>query len=185
LWNIVSTRFSAQEAAAMLIGRNKVVTIDFTMYDEDNEVLETSQEEGPLVYLHGIGELPDGLEEELEGKQSGDEVDVTLEPEAAYGEYDEGLVQAVPREQFDGVEDVEVGMRFEAETDDGPQAVRVIGIEDGDVIVDGNAPYAGMTVRFQVKVLGVRDATSSEIEHGHVHGADGHEEHDHEEDEEE
>lgn len=156
----------------MQIGRNKVVTIDFTMYGEDNEVLETSQDDTPLVYMHGIGELPDGLERELEGKQAGAEVEVTLEPEDAYGEYDEGLVQAVPRDQFEDVDEIEVGMRFEAETEDGPRVVRVIGLEDDDVIVDANEPYAGHKVRFEVKVLGVRDASAEEIEHGHVHGAD-------------
>jgi len=154
----------------MQIARNKVVTIDFTMYGEGNEVLESSQDDAPLVYMHGIGELPEGLEEELEGKGAGDEVDVTLEPENAYGEYDESLVQAVPREQFEDVEDIEVGMRFEAETDEGPRVVRVVALEDADVIVDANEPYAGRTVRFEVKVLGVREASTEEIEHGHAHG---------------
>jgi FKBP-type peptidyl-prolyl cis-trans isomerase SlyD len=153
----------------MRIARNSVVTIDFTMYDDSNEVLESSQEEGPLVYMHGIGELPEGLEEELIGKQAGDEVQVTLQPADAYGEYDESLVQAVPREQFEEQE-IDVGMRFEAETDDGPRSVHVIGLEGDDVIVDANEPYAGRTVRFEVKVLGVREPSGEEIEHGHVHG---------------
>lgn len=156
----------------MQIDRNKVVTIDFTMYGDDDEVLETSRDESPLVYMHGIGELPEGLEEELEGKQAGDEVQVTLEPEDAYGEYDESLVQAVPREQFEDIGDIEVGMSFEAETEEGTRVVRVVGVENGEVIVDANEPYAGRVVRFDVKVLGVRDASSDEIEHGHVHGPD-------------
>jgi FKBP-type peptidyl-prolyl cis-trans isomerase SlyD len=154
----------------MQIARNRVVTIDFTMFSEENEVLETSQDETPLVYMHGIGELPDGLEEELDGKQAGDEVNVTLSPAEAYGEYDASLVQAVPRDQFEDIEDIAVGMRFEAETDEGPRSVHVIGLEDGGVIVDANEPYAGRTVRFEVKVLGVRQASADEIEHGHAHG---------------
>jgi FKBP-type peptidyl-prolyl cis-trans isomerase SlyD len=163
----------------MQIGRNKVVTIDFTMYGEDNEVLETSKDDAPLVYMHGIGELPDGLENELEGQSAGFELDVTLEPADAYGEYDESLVQAVPREQFEDIDDIEVGMRFEAETEEGPRVVRVVRLEDDEVVVDANEPYAGHKVRFEVKVLGVREASEEEIEHGHVHGADGeHEDHD-------
>jgi FKBP-type peptidyl-prolyl cis-trans isomerase SlyD len=154
----------------MRIARNSVVTIDFTMYGDANEVLESSQDDTPLVYMHGIGELPDGLEEELAGKQAGDEVDVTLLPQQAYGEYDASLVQAVPREQFDGAEEIAVGMRFEAETEEGPRVVHVVGLEDGDVIVDANEPYAGRTVRFAVKVLGVREASDDELEHGHAHG---------------
>jgi len=154
----------------MQIARNSVVTIDFTMYDDENEVLESSRDDTPLVYMHGIGELPEGLEEELAGKSAGDEVDVTLAPSEAYGEYDASLVQPVPREQFEDIQDISVGMRFEAETDEGPQIVHVIGLEDGDVIIDANEPYAGRTVRFEVKVLGVRQASPDEIEHGHVHG---------------
>lgn len=156
----------------MQIARNRVVTIDFTMFSEENEVLESSQEEGPLVYMHGVGELPEGLEEELDGKQAGDEVTVTLAPADAYGEYDASLVQAVPREQFEEVEDIAVGMRFEADTEEGPRPVHVIALENDDVIVDGNEPYAGRTVRFEVKVLGVREAEDDEIEHGHAHGPD-------------
>jgi FKBP-type peptidyl-prolyl cis-trans isomerase SlyD len=154
----------------MQIARNRVVTIDFTMFSEDNQVLETSRDETPLVYMHGIGELPEGLEDELDGKRAGDELNVTLSPAEAYGEYDASLVQPVPREQFEGIDDIAVGMRFEADTDEGPKVVHVIGLEDGDVIVDANEPYAGRTVRFEVKVLGVREASPDEIEHGHAHG---------------
>jgi FKBP-type peptidyl-prolyl cis-trans isomerase SlyD len=154
----------------MQIARNRIVTIDFTMFSEENEVLESSLEEGPLVYMHGVGELPEGLEDELDGKQAGDAVDVTLAPADAYGEYDASLVQAVPRDQFEGMEDIAVGMRFEADTDEGPRPVHVIALENNDVIVDGNEPYAGRTVRFEVKVLGVREAETDEIEHGHAHG---------------
>lgn len=156
----------------MQIARNRVVTIDFTMYGEKSEVLETSQNETPLVYMHGIGELPAGLEDELDGKQAGDSVEVTLEPADAYGEYDESLVQAVPRDQFEELDEIDVGMRFEADTDEGPRVVHVVGLEDGEVIVDANEPYAGRTVRFEVKVLGVREASEDEIEHGHAHGPD-------------
>ena len=154
----------------MQIELDKVVTIDFTMYDAGtNELLESSQADDPVVYLHGSGELPEGLEDALEGKQAGDEVHITLEPDLAYGERDEELVQPVGRDQFEGIGKLEIGMRFEAETDDGPQVVRVVGFEDEDVIIDANELYAGRTVKFDVKVLGVRDATEEEIEHGHVH----------------
>src|SRR5688500_12965131 len=90
LWQL-----SGQGGCFMQIERNRVVTIDFTMYGEEGEVLETSKDDAPLTYMHGIGELPEGLEDELDGKVAGDEVDITLEPEDAYGEYDESLVQAV------------------------------------------------------------------------------------------
>ena len=79
-------------------------------------------------------------------------------------------MQAVPRDQFEETDDIQIGMRFEAETEEGPRVVRVVGLEDDDVIVDANEPYAGRTVRFELKVLGVRDASADEIEHGHAHG---------------
>jgi FKBP-type peptidyl-prolyl cis-trans isomerase SlyD len=95
---------------------------------------------------------------------------VTLAPADAYGEYDASLVQPVPREQFEELDEITVGMRFEAETEEGPRVVHVIALEDDNVIVDANEPYAGRTVRFEVKVLGVREAQAEEIEHGHAHG---------------
>jgi FKBP-type peptidyl-prolyl cis-trans isomerase SlyD len=165
----------------MRIELDKVVTIDFTMHDDNtNELLETSENDTPLIYLHGAGELPEGLEDELDGKQAGDTVTVTLEPDLAYGEREEDLVTSVPREQFEGIDDLEIGMRFEAETEEGPQSVRIIGFDGDDVIVDGNEQYAGRTVRFSVTILGVRDATEEELEHGHVHGDHGCGDHDHE-----
>jgi FKBP-type peptidyl-prolyl cis-trans isomerase SlyD len=155
----------------MQIELDKVVTIDFTMYDADtNELLETSEKLDPVVYLHGYGELPEGLEDALEGKQAGDEVRITLDPDLAYGERDEELVQAVSRDQFEGIQDLEIGMRFEAETEEGPQVVRIVGFEEDDVIIDANELYAGRTVKFDVTILGVRDATEDELEHGHAHG---------------
>ena len=158
----------------MRIELDKVVTIDFTMYDDgSNEILETSKNDTPLVYLHGAGELPEGLEDQLDDKQAGDEVHITLEPDLAYGERDEELVQTVPRDQFEGIDDLQIGMRFEAETEEGPQSVRVIGFEGDDIIIDANEQYAGRTVRFDVTVLGVRDATDEELDHGHAHGEEG------------
>jgi FKBP-type peptidyl-prolyl cis-trans isomerase SlyD len=154
----------------MRIEPERVVTIDYLMYDQESSaLLESSRDDGPLVYLHGFGELPDGLEDALEGKEAGEKVHVVLAPEDAYGEHEEELVQAVPREQFDGMDDLAVGMTFEAETEEGPRVVRVVGFEGDDVIIDGNERYAGRTVRFDVTVLGVREATAEELEHGHVH----------------
>jgi FKBP-type peptidyl-prolyl cis-trans isomerase SlyD len=155
----------------MQIEPERVVTIDYKMYDQsDDKLLESSQADGPLVYLHGFGELPDGLEDALEGKSAGEQVHIILAPEDAYGEWDEELVQPVGREQFEGIDDLEVGMSFEAETDDGPRVVRIVGFDGDEVMIDANERYAGRTVRFDVTVLDVRDATEEELEHGHVHG---------------
>jgi FKBP-type peptidyl-prolyl cis-trans isomerase SlyD len=163
----------------MNIAKDKVVTLDYNMYDdEDGALLESSQEDGPLVYIHGYSEIPEGLENALTGKKTGDSVKITLEPEDAYGEYDDSLLEAVERSSFDNIDELEIGMRLSAETDEGFVAFHVIGFEGDDVILDGNETYAGYTVRFEVNVLSVRDATPDEIEHGHVHSDDCDHDHD-------
>ncbi|EBV1760871.1 peptidylprolyl isomerase, partial [Salmonella enterica subsp. enterica serovar Newport] len=91
----------------------------------------------------------------------------------AYGQYDENLVQRVPKDVFVGVDELEVGMRFLADTDMGPVPVEITGIEGDEVIVDGNHMLAGQNLKFHVEVIGVREATAEELEHGHVHGEEG------------
>jgi FKBP-type peptidyl-prolyl cis-trans isomerase SlyD len=156
----------------MQIANQRVVTIDYTLTDEKGEVLDSSKGQEPLTYLHGGGNIIPGLESALEGKAAGDALKVTVPAAEGYGERDEELVQDVPREQFPG-EQIEVGMRFHAQSSDGSQVVTVVAVDDRKVTVDGNHPLAGMNLAFDVKVLEVRDATADEIAHGHIHGEDG------------
>lgn len=158
----------------MEIARHKVVTMDYTLTDEQGDVLDTSEGRGPLAYIHGIGSLIPGLEAELEGRSAGDEISVTVSPEQGYGVRDESLMQTLSREQFQGVEDLEVGMQFRAQSDSGERVVTVVGVEGDEITVDGNHPLAGMTLSFEAQVLEVRDATAEELDHGHVHGPGGH-----------
>lgn len=154
----------------MQIAKNSVVTLDFELFDVDGDLLESSREGGPLVYLHGAGELPPGIELALLGKSAGEKVDVTVEPENGYGEYDEELVQDVPRDEIEGADEIEVGMMLEVEVDDEPMIVYVVDVAEDFITIDGNNPFAGQTVQFKGNVLGVRAATAEEISHGHVHG---------------
>jgi FKBP-type peptidyl-prolyl cis-trans isomerase SlyD len=156
----------------MRIEKNSVVTIDFTLRDVDGDVLESSEENGPLVYMHGTGELPPGIERALEGKSAGEKIDVTVEPEEGYGEYNEELVQEIARDELEGMEDIELGHVLEVEIESETLLVTVVGIEDDHIVVDGNNPFAGQTIQFQGNVLGVRAPTTEEVEHGHVHGED-------------
>ena len=158
----------------MQIANQTVVTIDYTLTDEKGEVLDSSKGEEPLIYVHGSGSIIPGLENALAGKSVGDSMQLTIAPIDGYGERDEELVQAVPRERFPGAL-VEVGMRFHAQGSDGSQVVTVVAVDDSHVTVDANHPLAGMTLAFDVTVLEVRDATADELEHGHVHGKGGHE----------
>ena len=158
----------------MQIANQTVVTIDYTLTDEKGEVLDSSKGEEPLTYIHGSGNIVPGLENALTGKSVGDSMQMTIAPVDGYGERDEELVQAVPRERFPAAT-IEVGMRFHAQGSDGSQVVTVVAVDDSHVTVDANHPLAGMTLAFDVTVLEVRDATADELEHGHVHGEGGHE----------
>lgn len=158
-----------------MIKQNSVVTMHYELKNADGEVLDSSKDQEPLVYLHGANNIIIGLEEQLEGKAAGDNLGVVVAPEKGYGMPVEALVQTVPLEAFgDEVDKVEVGMRFQAETEQGPVPVVVTAMDDVNVTVDGNHPLAGQELHFQVSVAEVRDASAEEIEHGHAHGPGGH-----------
>ena len=154
----------------MKVAENKVVLIDYTLTDNAGEMIDSSEGVGPLAYLQGHGNIVEGLEEALMGKEAGDEVKASIEPAKAYGERHEDMKQEVPKELFGGVENIDVGMQFQSETDQGPVLVTVAEISDEMVTVDGNHPLAGVHLNFDVTVREVREPTAEELEHGHVHG---------------
>ena len=159
-----------------MIKHNSVVTMHYKLKDAQGEQLDSSEGQEPLVYLHGAGNIIIGLEEQLLGKAVGDNVSAVVSAEKGYGEPVEALVQVVPKEAFgDEVDKVAVGMRFQAETEQGPVPVVVTAVEDTTVTVDGNHPLAGKELHFDVTITEIREATAEEIEHGHVHGPGGHE----------
>ena len=144
----------------MQIADNAVVAIDYTLRNDEGEVLDSSEGAQPLVYLHGAGNIIPGLEQALVGKQAGDELKAGIEPEDAYGEYSVELVATLNRSMFEGVDELQVGMQFHASAPDGGMQVVTIRDLDGDqVTVDGNHPLAGQRLNFEVKVVGVRAAT--------------------------
>lgn len=157
----------------MKITDKKVALIHYTLKNAGGEVLDSSEGHDPLAYLHGEGNIIAGLEEALSGKSAGDKFEVSVEAAEAYGEYDESLVQPVPKEQF-GEHEVEVGMQFHADTAIGPRVVTVTAIADKEVVIDANHQLAGEDLHFSVEVVEVRDASEEELEHGHAHGAGGH-----------
>jgi len=158
-----------------MIKQNSVVTMHYELKDAAGEVLDSSKGQDPLVYLHGAGNIIVGLEEQLVGKTVGDNVDAVVSPEKGYGMPVEALIQTVPKEAFgEEIDKVEVGMRFQAETEQGPVPVIVTEMNDDTVTVDGNHPLAGKELHFQVSIAEIRDATAEEIEHKHVHGPGGH-----------
>lgn len=155
------------------IQKDQVVSFHYTLTDEQGNVIDKSEGQ-PLVYLHGHHNIIPGLENALVGKTVGDKLNVNVAPADGYGEYQPELVQEVPRQMFQGVDNIAAGMQFQAQTDDGVQVVIVKDVTDDAVIVDGNHPLAGQALSFDVEIVDVRAASSEELAHGHAHGVGGH-----------
>lgn len=154
----------------MQISKDLVASIHYTLKSADGEVLDTSKGQEPLHYVHGAQNIVPGLEKELEGKTTGDKLAVVVDPIDGYGEYNAELIQELPKDMFAGVDTIEVGMEFQAQTPEGGMQIIEVKSIDGDKItVDGNHPMAGQTLHFDVEITDVREATKDELEHGHVH----------------
>lgn len=157
----------------MKIEQNKVVVMHYAVMDSEETLIDSSYDHQPLAFIHGSGFLIPGLEAALENKIVGDKFVADVPAEQGYGERHEGFVQTVPKEMFQGIEDLDVGMQLRASTDEGEQTVIVVGMEDDTITVDGNHPLAGIDLKFEVEILEVREATEEELSHGHVHGEGG------------
>lgn len=152
------------------IGDATVVSIHYTLKDQEGTVIDSSEGADPLKYLHGAGNIIPGLESALLGKVQGDALDVVVAPGEGYGEYHAELVQVVPRAAFQGIENVEAGMAFTAQGEDGAERRVVVREVDGDdVTVDANHELAGVDLHFAVEIVEVRAATDEETSHGHAH----------------
>lgn len=149
----------------MIIAKNAVVSLDVELSDIWGNLIQKSEE--PVQYLHGgYGDIFPVVEAALEGKRERDRAEVRMEPEEAYGDYDEELVHLVSRDQFpDGLE---IGMRVEGETGSGNEGMlyTVTDMAQGKVVLDGNHPLAGLALKFECTVVGVRPATEAEIANG-------------------
>lgn len=152
----------------MQIGNNSVVSIHYTLTDDDGKTLDESTE-GPLTYLHGASGIVPGLEKELTGKTAGAEFKVTITPDEAYGDHQPERVQQSPLTAFPAEMELEVGMQFTANGEGGETMVVVTEISDETVTIDANHPLAGLTLHFEGKIDQVRDATEEELAHGHAH----------------
>lgn len=166
----------------MKVAKDHVVSLAYQVRTEDGVLVDESPANAPLDYLHGHGSLIAGLEKALENREVGDKFDVNIAADDAYGQFDDNLVQRVPKDVFMGVDELEVGMRFMADTDQGPVPVEITEVGDDYVVVDGNHMLAGQNLSFNVEVMAVREATAEELAHGHAHGEHGHHHHDHDHD---
>lgn len=161
----------------MQIAAQTAVTIAYTLKDAEGQVLDTSVGRDPLVYLHGAANIVPGLEKALDGKSSGDKLQVVVEPAEGYGVRDERLIRKVPVRRLVGKKEakpVRPGDRFQAQTEVGPRMLTVLSVSGDYATVDANHPLAGTTLHFEIEVIDVRAATAEEREHKHVHGKGGH-----------
>ena len=157
----------------MKIADQKVAVIHYKLTDSEGKVIDSSEGQEPMPYLHGAANLVPGLEKELIGKTAGDKLSVVVSPEDGYGHKDTAMIQELPRTSFGGVDEIKVGMEFQAQTENGMQVVEVIELSDDTVTIDGNHPLAGVELHFDIEVVEVREATATEIEQGHIHAASG------------
>lgn len=158
----------------MIIAEKCVVSMHYKLTDESGQLIDESKDQ-PLLYVHGTNSLIPGLEKQLDGKGKGDQVKVTVSPEEGYGPVMPQLIQNLPKDTFQGVDEIQVGMEFEASNEnDEMMIVRVEAIEDDEITINGNHPLAGKTLNFDVNILDIREASEEELSHGHVHGEGGH-----------
>ena len=159
----------------MTIKQDSVVTIAYTVTDEDGEVIDSSEINGEFAYLHGHENLVPGIETLLLGQTVGAHVVARIEPEQGYGVRDESKMYTIGRDRLPQEQSIEPGAQFPAESPDGERLMLTVTSIDGDqVTLDANHPLAGLTLDFDVHVRDIREATPEEIDHGHVHDGEHH-----------
>ena len=155
---------------SLMIGDSLVVSMHYKLTDNGGNVIDSSEGMEPLTYLHGAGNLISGLEKALVGKVENDALTVKVQPAEGYGEVMEELIETVSKVAFQGVENVEAGMSFEAKNPNGEMQRIVVKKVEGDMVtIDANHPLAGVELNFDVNIVSVREATEEEIAHGHAH----------------
>lgn len=159
----------------MIITKNTVPTLSYTLKDPEGNIIDQASNDEPFAYLHGANNIIIGLENALEGKTIGDQLDVTIPPEEAYGVRNDALMQEIPRQMFGDVDEKQLvaGAQFHAQTDNGFETITIASVNADTVVIDANPALAGVTLNFVVEVLDVRAATDEEVAHGHVHMAGG------------
>lgn len=156
------------------VQNGKVVSMEYTLH-VDNEEIDSSQGQDPLQFLVGHGNIISGLEREMIGMKVGESKDVVVAPSDGYGEFDEEAFMDVPRSAFPQDMAIEEGAELTVRDDSGQaRYARIDAIEGDNVTLNFNHPLAGDELHFNVKVVEVREPTSEELSHGHVHQGDGH-----------
>lgn len=158
----------------MKLTKDKVALIDYTLKNDEGQILDSSEGHGPLAFIQGHNNIIPGLEKALEGKKAGDKIQATIAPEDGYGPQHDQLIQSVPLDQFEDKSQIEIGAQFEVQLPHGLHIATITQLGDTHATIDLNHPLAGETLHFDVTIADVRDATEEELAHGHVHGEGGH-----------
>ncbi len=147
-----------------------VYGIEYTVKNSKGEVVDSNKGQAPLEFISGKNQIIPGLEKEIEAMNVGEEKTVTIPAKEAYGEYNEEMLQEVPRDQFEGIE-LQKGMTLYGQTPDGQTiAVTVKDFDDQKVVIDYNHPLAGEDLTFDVKIITKREATPDETLSGQIGG---------------
>ena len=148
---------------------NLVVTLDYKLIVED-EMLESTEDGEPILFIQGIGQIIPGLENALYGMEVGDQKTVVVQPEDAYGEYDPESLQEAKKEEFSEEIPLDVGTFLDLDDDEGDiLSAQIIAAEEDTVTLDFNHPLAGKTLTFEITLTDLRPASEEELDHGHVH----------------
>lgn len=155
----------------MIVEKHKAVSINYVVYNDNDEMIDSTQNHGPLMYLHGASNILAVLEKALEGKTQNSRVRVSVPPTEGYGEYIEEMAQSIPLSEFPDADKIKVGVQFQLDTPQGPRIATITAVEDETFTLDMNHPMAGMTLHFDIEVADIRDATPQEIEQGQIYSA--------------
>lgn len=158
----------------MKVTNDTVVQFNYLLKEVDGEILEQTDKDQPIAYLHGHNNMLAGVEAAMQGHVKGDSVEATLTPDQAYGEVLADAQMKIPVKHLQGAKKWRAGMVATVNTDNGQRQVTVIKVGRFMATVDSNHPFAGKTLHFEMQIVDVREATSSELAHKHAHGAGGH-----------
>lgn len=153
---------------------SQVIGFHYTLKDKDGNLIDSSENQAPLLFLVGSGHIIPGLEKELLGLNIGDKKEVVIAPQDAYGEIVDDLRITVQKTQFPEGAELNIGDQFQVNEEPNAPVFRIMAIESEEVHIDGNHPMAGIELHFSVEVTDKRDATAEEVSHGHAHGDGGH-----------
>lgn len=159
---------------ALTVEDGIVVSLDYTLSLDNGQVVDSSSGRAPLDFVQGSGQIIPGLEQALAGMAIGDGKAVTVVPSDGYGEVDPGAFQLLPFDAFPSDMELSPGLQMQVRDETGRVfPVQIAEVRSDGVLLDFNHPLAGETLHFQVKVVGLRQATKEELDHGHVHSGEG------------